>query len=205
MAVSDVDVLAATRVAVLTADPGIDAVEEHQNIVGMLKDEAKRAELSDADVVIGATASATVAAALESHFFHPPKPRPPVVSMVLGHKADMGLVRSDRAYRGLGLRRHDYFVVKAIDRLRPGGLAAFVTSAGTMDKADRANMSPARRTHRRHSPARGRLQAGGFKLEAGLDVVVDMLFFRKRKPGRPEGDLDWLDLGTVRPASEEQA
>ena len=83
---------AATKLAVLAADPGIDAVEEYQNIVWMLTDEAKRAEILDADVVIDATASAMVAAAIEAHFRHHPKPRPPIVSMVLGHNADMGLM-----------------------------------------------------------------------------------------------------------------
>ncbi|WP_196765823.1 class I SAM-dependent methyltransferase, partial [Mycobacterium avium] len=47
-------------------------------------------------------------------------------------------VRSDRAYRSMGLRLHDYFIARAIDLLKPGALAAFVTSAGTMDKADTA-------------------------------------------------------------------
>jgi adenine-specific DNA methylase len=45
-------------------------------------------------------------------------------------------VRSDRAYRLFGLRLHDYFIVRSIDLLKPGALAAFVTSSGTMDKAD---------------------------------------------------------------------
>ena len=45
-------------------------------------------------------------------------------------------VRSDRAYRSLGLRLHDYFIARSIDLLKPGALAAFVTSHGTMDKAD---------------------------------------------------------------------
>lgn len=45
-------------------------------------------------------------------------------------------VRSDRAYRALGLRLHDYFIARSIDLLKPGAIAAFVTSHGTMDKAD---------------------------------------------------------------------
>ncbi|MCZ3030591.1 class I SAM-dependent methyltransferase, partial [Acinetobacter baumannii] len=45
-------------------------------------------------------------------------------------------VRSDRAYRSKGFRLHDYFIARAIDLLKPGALAAFVTSHGTMDKAD---------------------------------------------------------------------
>ncbi|MBN8959175.1 MAG: class I SAM-dependent methyltransferase, partial [Rhizobiales bacterium] len=45
-------------------------------------------------------------------------------------------VHSDRALRSMGLRLHDYFIVKALGLLKSGGLAAFVTSHGTMDKAD---------------------------------------------------------------------
>lgn len=82
----------ATRVAVLAADPAIDATEEFQNIVWILADEEKRTEILDADVIIDATASSTVAAAVEAHFRHHPLPRTPVVSMVLGHNADMGLM-----------------------------------------------------------------------------------------------------------------
>ncbi|RWJ57405.1 MAG: class I SAM-dependent methyltransferase, partial [Mesorhizobium sp.] len=46
------------------------------------------------------------------------------------------IVRSDCALRSLGMRLHDYFIVKALRLLKSGGLAAFVTSHGTMDKAD---------------------------------------------------------------------
>lgn len=47
-------------------------------------------------------------------------------------------VRSDRAYRSMGLRLNDYFIARSIDLLKSGGFAAFVTSHGTMDKADAA-------------------------------------------------------------------
>ncbi|UIK04765.1 ThiF family adenylyltransferase [Neorhizobium galegae] len=82
----------AVRITVEGADPGITVVPKHENIVSVLADDVKRAEMLDADVVIDATASATVAAAIETHFRHHPKPRPPFVSMVLGHNADMGLM-----------------------------------------------------------------------------------------------------------------
>ena len=44
------------------------------------------------------------------------------------------VVRADPATRALGLRLHDYFIARSIARLRPGGIALFVTSTGTMDK-----------------------------------------------------------------------
>lgn len=47
------------------------------------------------------------------------------------------IVRADRATAALGLRLHDYFIARSVARLRPGGIALFVTSTGTMDKASR--------------------------------------------------------------------
>ncbi|SDG98295.1 helicase-related protein [Pelagibacterium luteolum] len=110
-------------------------------------------------------------------------------------------VRSDRAFRALGLRLHDYFIMKAVRALKPGGLAAFVTSSGTMDKAD----SRARETIAATADLVGaiRLPAGSFRADAGTDVVVDILFFRKRQDGEVAGDQSWLDLAEVRPPTEE--
>ena len=98
------------------------------------------------------------------------------------------VVRSDRAFRAHGFRLHDYFIVKAIDRLKPGGLAAFVTSSGTLDKADARA--------RAHIASMAdlimaiRLPEGSFRADAGTDVVVDILFFRKRRDGEAQGDVE---------------
>jgi N12 class adenine-specific DNA methylase/adenine-specific DNA methylase len=108
-------------------------------------------------------------------------------------------VRSDRAYRSMRLRLHDYFIARSIDLLKPGALAAFVTSSGTMDKADTA----AREHIAKSADLVGaiRLPEGSFRASAGTDVVVDILFFHKRKIGDAEGDLSWLDLDEVRLAT----
>lgn len=110
-------------------------------------------------------------------------------------------VRSDRAYRALGLCLYDYFIARSIDLLKPGALAAFVTSHGTMDKADTTA-----REHIAKSAdliAAIRLPEGSFRRDAGTDVVVDILFFRKRKAGEPEGDQLWLDVDEIRPATDD--
>ncbi|TCA42236.1 lactate dehydrogenase, partial [Rhizobium pisi] len=105
-------------------------------------------------------------------------------------------VKSDPAFRSLGLRLHDYFIAKSIDRLKPGGLAAFVTSSGTMDKADARG--------REHIAGMAdlvgaiRLPEGSFRADAGSDVVVDILFFRKRRADEPAGDDRWVDLVDVK-------
>jgi len=111
-------------------------------------------------------------------------------------------VRSDHHYRPLGLRLHDYFIARSIDLLKPGGLAAFVTSCGTMDKADRTA-----REHIAKSAnlvAAIRLPEGVFRRDAGTDTAVDILFFRTRKAGEPEGDMSWLDIEDVRPVTEDE-
>ncbi len=111
-------------------------------------------------------------------------------------------VRSDRQYRSLGLRLHDYFIARSIDLLKPGAFAAFVTSSGTMDKAD----ATAREHIARSADliAAIRLPEGSFRRDAGTDAVVDILFFRKRKAGEAEGDQTWLDVDEVRPATEDE-
>ena len=107
-------------------------------------------------------------------------------------------VRSDRVYRSMGLRLHDYFIARSIDLLKPGGLAAFVTSSGTLDKADcTAREHIAKSTD---LVAAIRLPEGSFRHDAGTDVVVDILFFRKRQSGEAEGDITWLDTDEIRPA-----
>ncbi|MCV9999235.1 DEAD/DEAH box helicase family protein [Pararhizobium sp. YC-54] len=111
-------------------------------------------------------------------------------------------VRSDRSYRSLGLRLHDYFIARSIDLLKPGAMAAFVTSAGTMDKADTTA-----REHIAKSAnliAAIRLPEGSFRRDAGTDTAVDILFFRRRKLGEPEGDLLWLDVDEISGATEDE-
>ncbi len=111
-------------------------------------------------------------------------------------------IRSDRQYRSMALVLHDYFIVRSIDLLKPGAFAAFVTGHGTMDKADCSA-----REHIAKSAdliAAIRLPEGSSRAEAGTDVVVDILFFRKRKTGEPEGDQTWLDINDVRPATEDE-
>lgn len=111
-------------------------------------------------------------------------------------------VRSDRAYRSMALRLHDYFIARSVDLLKPGALAAFVTSCRTFDKADS--------TAREHIATSAdliaaiRLPEGSFRADAGTDVVVDILFFRKRKIGEPKGDLSWLDTEEIRAATPDE-
>jgi N12 class adenine-specific DNA methylase/adenine-specific DNA methylase len=113
------------------------------------------------------------------------------------------IVRSDPAFRKLGLRLHDYFIAKSIDRLKPGGLAAFVTSYGTMDKAD----ARARQHILGMADLVGaiRLPEGSFRADAGTDVGVDLLFFRKRCADEAPRNKISLDTVEVAGATEDRA
>jgi N12 class adenine-specific DNA methylase len=105
------------------------------------------------------------------------------------------IVRADPTTAGLGLRLHDYFIVRSIARLRPGGLALFVTSTGTMDKA-----STAAREHiagMADLVGAVRLPEGSMRATAGTDVVIDVLVFQRRSAGQVPGGEGWIELAEV--------
>ena len=98
---------------------------------------------------------------------------------------------NDKAYNKLGFSIHNYFFVKAIDQVRPGGVVAFVTSRYTMDSKDS--------TARKHMAERAdllgaiRLPNNAFRANAGTDVVSDIIFLQKRD--RPiDHEPDWVQL-----------
>src|SRR5208282_5930552 len=101
----------------------------------------------------------------------------------------------------LSLSLHDYFIARSIERLRPGGLAAFVTSRWTMDKAD-----PTARTFLASMAdlvGAVRLPEGAMRAAAGTEVVVDILFYQKRGPDEPAKQACWIDLAEVMAAQDE--
>ena len=73
---------------------------------------------------------------------------------------------------------HDYFFGKALDKVRPGGIVAFITSKGTMDKEN----SAVRRYLAQRADLIGaiRLPDNAFKRNAGTEVTSDILFLQKR-------------------------
>ena len=85
---------------------------------------------------------------------------------------------ADRAYDKHTFLIHDYFFAKALDKVRPGGVVAFVTSKGTMDKK-----SPEVRKYlaqRAELLGAIRLPNTAFKENAGTEVTSDILFLKKR-------------------------
>nr|MDA8253330.1 lactate dehydrogenase [Rhodospirillales bacterium] len=111
------------------------------------------------------------------------------------------VVRADPTTRSLGLRLHDYFIARSIARLRPGGLALFVTSTGTMDKGGTAA--------REHIAGMAdlvgavRLPESSLRASAGTDVVIDVLVFQRRGPGHSPAGAAWIDLAPVAAAADD--
>jgi N12 class adenine-specific DNA methylase len=90
---------------------------------------------------------------------------------------------------------HDYFFAKSLDKTRPGGVMALITSRYTMDKqddkvrayiADKADLLGAIR-----------LPNTAFAANAGTEVTTDILFLQKRSPGDPPRGESWLKLSPI--------
>ena len=85
---------------------------------------------------------------------------------------------ADKEYDKQNFMIHDYFFAKTLDKVRPGGVVAFVTSKGTMDKQ---NESVRKFLAERAEFMGGvRLPNTAFKANAGTEVTSDILFFKKR-------------------------
>ena len=100
---------------------------------------------------------------------------------------------SDKDYDKHKFYIHDYFVAKSIDKVRPGGVVAVVTSKGTMDKENpEMRMYVAQRAELLGAI---RLPNNAFKANAGTEVTSDILFFQKRERAieiNPD-EIEWLN------------
>lgn len=99
---------------------------------------------------------------------------------------------SDRKYDKNNWLIHDYFFGKTLDKVRPGGIIAFITSSGTMDKKNP--------TVRKYIAQRAellgaiRLPNNTFKANAGTTVTSDIIFLQKRDT-IVNAEPDWVYLG----------
>ena len=104
---------------------------------------------------------------------------------------DFGVI--DKKYSSQNLKIHDYFFVKSLDKVRDGGVVAFVTSKGTLDKKD----SSFRRALAEKANLVGavRLPNNAFK-SAGTEVTPDIIFLQKRSAPL-ENIPSWVNVGTT--------
>lgn len=99
----------------------------------------------------------------------------------------------DKRYDRLNFPIHEYFIAKALDQVRPGGVIAVVTSSYTMDK----RTASARKYLAQRSELLGaiRLPNNAFKAAAGTEVVSDILFLQKRER-MVDIEPEWVHLAT---------
>lgn len=99
----------------------------------------------------------------------------------------------DRRYDKHKWLIHDYFFGKALDKVRPGGIVAFITSKGTMDKEN----SAVRKYLAQRADLIGaiRLPDNAFKRNAGTEVTSDIIFLQKRDR-MTDIEPDWVHLDT---------
>lgn len=99
---------------------------------------------------------------------------------------------SEKRYESQNFLIHDHFFAKALDKVRPGGIVAFVTSKGTMDKKN----PEVRRYLAQRAELLGaiRLPNNAFSKNAGTEVTSDIIFLQKRD-NPLDVDRDWIHLG----------
>lgn len=101
---------------------------------------------------------------------------------------------SEKRYDKLNLPIHDHFFAKSLDKVRAGGVVAFVTSKGTLDKAN----PQFRRYLAQRAELVGaiRLPNTAFKDNAGTEVTSDIIFLQKRDK-MVDIEPDWVQLGAT--------
>lgn len=111
--------------------------------------------------------------------------------LVIGNWPFADVKPADRRYNHLNANLHDYFFIKALDQVRPGGIVIGITSAGTMDKKNPAI--------RRYLASRAelvdafRLPAGTFGKYAGTSVTTDIIILKKRETPVPDPKDNWIE------------
>jgi len=113
--------------------------------------------------------------------------------LVVGNVPFSGVTRIK--YRGNSYLLHDFFFLKSLDELKPGGVAALITSTGTLDKikgnvqkeiSDRANLIAA-----------FRLPDDAFKTNAGTSVTTDILFLQKKGDGVLDNGIEFGQIKDI--------
>lgn len=121
--------------------------------------------------------------------------------IIVGNVPFGGYGVADSDYNRYNFKVHDYFLAKSVDKVKPGGIVAIVTSKGTMDKLN-AN---ARKYVAERAELLGaiRLPNTAFKQTAGTEAVADILFFRKREEKITDLSAEtWLATGKTQEGYE---
>ena len=100
----------------------------------------------------------------------------------------------DKKYDKYNFLIHDYFFAKTLDKVKTGGIVAFITSKGTLDKEN----DSVRKYLSERADLLGaiRLPNNAFFQNAGTEVTTDILFLQKRETS-PEKQPSWVQIGTL--------
>src|SRR6266571_1908841 len=90
---------------------------------------------------------------------------------------------------------HDYFFAKSVEKTRPGGIMALITSRYTMDKVDTTIRNAL--AEKADLVAAIRLPNTAFKGNAGTEVTTDILFLQKRQPGQEPAGECWTETEPI--------
>lgn len=117
--------------------------------------------------------------------------RPDTYDAVIGNVPFGNYPVRDRVHNpGNQLLIHDHFISKSLAGLKPGGVMAVITSAGTLDK----QLSTVRRSWYEHADLLGavRLPNAAHRAAAGTEIVTDVMVMRRREPDQAPADDAWL-------------
>lgn len=98
-------------------------------------------------------------------------------------------------YKGEKHMLHDYFFVKTLDKVKDGGIVMFITSTGTLDKANPKTRDAIAK--QADLVAAFRLPNNAFKTNAGTEVTTDIVVLRKRPEGVSQSDETFFSLGEI--------
>ena len=166
------------------------------NFIGMLPPEMQQAKMYGVEID---TISAAIAqqlyqrTSIAAQPFEEANIPDSIFDAVVGNVPFGDFSVADKRYDKYHFLIHDYFFAKSLDKLRPGGVMALVTSKGTMDKA-----SPEVRKYiaqRADLLGAIRLPSNTFKGNAGTEVVSDILILQKRDR-LIDLEPDWVHLDT---------
>lgn len=113
------------------------------------------------------------------------------VDLVIGNVPFGNFKIFDPAYQRLDAYIHDYFLVKSLDKLRPGGTLICITGTGTLDRHN----PKVREVMQQQADlmAAFRLPEDAFKANANTKVTTDIIVLRKRLPGESPREFTWRD------------
>ena len=108
---------------------------------------------------------------------------------------------ADRRYNQFNPNLHDYYFLKMLDQVRPGGIVMAITSSGTMDK--QSEVIRRELAKKAELITSVRLPSGAFQEYAGTAVVTDIIVLRKRaEPLAITPEVNWIGLSEVKTPSK---